>query len=474
MGEEIVSDGFCEADFRAFGQRLAEETASLRRRLDGRQTHDAEPMVGFELEAWLIDHACLPAADNTRLLAELHDPLVVAELARFNVELNGAPQMPRGEGLITLENELARTWHRCQSSAHDLTRALVAIGILPTLREEDLVAENMSEGNRYAALNRQVLVARGGSPLRLDIRGVDRLNIAHPNVLLEAAATSFQVHFQTRAAQLVRAFNASCLISAPMVALAANSPYLFQCELWAESRIPLFEQAVDTSPITGEAPHRVTFGERWLESSAAECFEDNLARFPPLLPRLMDDPAAELHHLRLHNGTIWRWNRPLVSVHDDGSLSLRIEHRVMPAGPSIIDMMANAACYVGLAQALSTQPQAPEATLDFADARDNFYRAAREGLDAGLHWVDGKTVSCRDLILDTLLPLADAGLADLQVSAAVRRRYLGIVQARVASGQTGAHWQRAYVREHGRSFPAMLAAYCERQRSGMPVHEWPI
>ncbi|MEZ5658874.1 MAG: hypothetical protein R3E83_10165 [Burkholderiaceae bacterium] len=474
MGEEIASDGFAQADFQAFGERLADETRLLRQMLDGHKTREAVPMVGFELEAWIIDHAGLPGPDNAKLLARLADPLVVAELARFNLELNGNPQSPRGEGLVTLETELAQTWDRCQAGAHEMSRALVAIGILPTLREDDLNVEHMSEGNRYAALNRQVLDARGGSPLRLDIRGADRLAIAHPNVLLEAAATSFQVHFQTPASQGLRAFNASCLVSAPMVALAANSPYLFQCELWDETRIPLFEQAVDTSPITGEAPHRVTFGEDWLQDSLAECFEDNLERFPPLLPRLLEDPPSQLHHLRLHNGTIWRWNRPLVSVHDDGSVSLRIEHRVLPAGPTIMDMMANAACYVGLAQALSCQDGPPQASLSFASARENFYQAARLGIDARICWPGIGEIDCRRLILDTLLPLADDGLARLQVSAAIRRRYLEVIRARVAGGQTGARWQRAYIREHGRSFPRLLAAYCEHQRSGMPVHEWPV
>lgn len=477
MGEEIRSGGsqaFDHATFTEFGERLDDETRRLARCLAQRPASAAPALVGFELEAWIVDHAGLPVPENQALLDSLADPMVVAELSRFNVELNGQPQSPRGEGLVTLENELAATWARCQAVAHDLSHALVAIGTLPTLREEDLGAENMSAGNRYAALNRQILSARDGRPLRLDIRGDDRLNIAHPNVLLEAAATSFQVHFQMPAERLVRAYNASCLVSAPMVALAANSPYLFQCALWDETRIPLFEQAVDTSPLTGDAPRRVTFGESWLEDGLLECFEDNLSRFPPLLPQLFDEPPEHLHHLRLHNGTIWRWNRPLVAVDDEGAVTLRLEHRVLPAGPTVIDMLANAACYVGLAQALSSLDQPPESRLPFVDARTNFYEAARRGLDAEFRWLDGRVIGCRSLLLDTLLPLADDGLSALGVSAAVRRRYLDVVRARVAGGQTGARWQRAYIHEHGRNFADLLAAYCAHQREGMPVHEWPV
>lgn len=474
MGEEIRSTDFDAADIAAFGERVHAETRLLSERISGPGLRDVPTLVGFELEAWLVDRAGMPAPDNARFLAAMNDPQVVAELARFNVEINGDPQAPHGEGLVTLENELNDTWRRCQDQAHELGDALVAIGILPTLREDDLDAGSISEGNRYTALNQRILESRDGSPLRLDIRGDDRLNIAHPNVLLEAAATSFQVHLQTPPDAFVRAFNAACLLSAPMVALSANSPYLFQCALWDETRIPLFEQAVDTSPITGHAPHRVTFGRDYLRAGAIECFEDNLDRFPPLLALRLDDPPRRLHHLRLHNGTIWRWNRPLVAVHDDDSVSLRIEHRVMAAGPTIIDMIANAACFVGAAHALARRPVPPETQTPFPAARDNFYEAARLGLDARLNWAGRPDTDCRRLILDELLPMADDGLADLRVSAAVRRRYLDIVRARVGSGQTGARWQRAYIREHGRHFPDMLAAYRAHQRSGTPVHEWPV
>ncbi len=474
MGEEIRRLRFTPRDFAAYHDRLLAETRLLGRMLDGGRFDESGHVGGFELEAWLLDHSGYPAPDNERFLARLANPMVVSELSRFNVELNGTPQALRGRALHALEDELAGNWQHCLRAAHELEGTLVAIGILPTIREEDMCLANMSPMNRYYALNEQVLAARCGRPIRLDIRGRERLVLAHPDVMLEAATTSFQVHLQTPASQACRYFNASAILSAPMVAVSANSPFLFQASLWEETRIPLFEQAVDTSDLGHPDDCRVTFGERWLETSVLEVFEDNLRRFAPLLPIAFDSPAGELRHLRLHNGTIWRWNRPLVGFDASGTPHVRVEHRVMPAGPSIVDMMANAALYFGAARVLATRPCAPESDMPFDVARDNFYRAARDGLHAQVRWLDGRTHPVRALLADELVPMARAGLRALGIDEDDIDRYLDVIAARVRTGQNGAAWQRAHVDAHGREFLTLVADYLEHQRSGMPVHEWPV
>jgi hypothetical protein len=472
MGEEVANRRFDAADDEAFRERVLAETRLLGRLLDSGRVADAGHVAGFELEAWLVDRNGFPLPDNERYLAQLASPWVVAELARFNVELNGPPQPLRGRALAQLEADLAGTWRDCVAAAHEHEGTLAAIGILPTVREDDLCLANMSPSNRYFALNERVLAARGGRPIRLDIRGADRLALAHPDVMLEAAATSFQLHLQVPASRAVRYFNASALLSAPMVAVAANSPYLFQAALWDETRIPLFEQAVDTTALGHPDEDRVTFGERWVERSVLEVFEDNVARFPPLLPIAFDEPPDALRHLRLHNGTIWRWNRPLVGFGENGAPHVRIEHRPLPAGPSLPDMIANAAMYYGAVRMLAEQPVAPESLLPFGTVREDFYRAARDGLAARVRWLDGREHAVADLIGDELVPLARRGLAALGVDGEDADRCLATIAARVRTRLNGAAWQRAHVAEHGRDFHALLADYLARQRSGMPVHEW--
>jgi gamma-glutamyl:cysteine ligase YbdK (ATP-grasp superfamily) len=302
--------------------------------------------------------------------------------------------------------------------------------------------------------------------LRVRIDGHDRLELLHEDVMLEAATTSFQVHLQTPLEQAVRHYNAAQILSAPMVALAANSPFLFGKQLWDETRVPLFEQAVDT-----REERRVTFGAGYLEHSPLEGFIDNLRRFPVLLPVAFATGEGRFCHLRLHNGTIWRWNRLLLGL-DDAEPHLRIEHRVMAAGPSIPDMIANAALFLGAAHSLALADIAPETRLPFASARANFYRAARDGLRAQIVWLDGKPIAITTLLREELIPQACAGLDRLGIDPNESRHYLDIIRARLDSGQNGAVWQKTYLARHGRDFVRLTAAYLEHQHSGKPVHEW--
>jgi len=470
MGQEISNIEFSAEDYAVFDARLRQETALLGKMLKSGNFDDQSHVTGFELEAWLLDHNHFPSPINTTFLERINDPLVVPELSRFNIELNGTPQALNGMALSAMEAELSNTWRRCLQVAHDLEATLIMIGTLPTLRNADLCLANISPLKRYYALNEQVLKARGGQPIRLDIQGRERLTVTHHDVMLEAATTSFQVHLQAPIKQFHRYFNASLLLSAPMVAVAANSPFLFETSLWDETRIPLFEQAVNT----GTAEQRVSFGSGYMESAPEICFQENLAHYPVLLPINFNGQADDFQHLRLHNGTIWRWNRPLIGFDTSGTAHLRVEHRVLPAGPSITDMIANAALYLGASYFLANLNTPPEADLSFDAARDNFYLAARDGLDAQLQWLDGKHYKARDLLLDELLPMAEAGLKKLRIAQEDRQHYLDILYSRLRSRQNGAIWQRAYVETHGRDFFRLTAAYLEHQYSGMPVHEWDV
>ncbi|MCB1776457.1 MAG: glutamate--cysteine ligase, partial [Candidatus Competibacteraceae bacterium] len=266
------------------------------------------------------------------------------------------------------------------------------------------------------------------------------------------------------------------LLSAPMVAVAANSPLLFGKRLWEETRIPLFEQAVSLpggTRFNDPTYRRVTFGNGYVRASLLELFTENLTRYPPLLPvDLSVESDQQMPHLCLHNGTIWRWNRPLIGFESDGTPHLRIEHRVMSAGPSIPDTIANAALYYGLAHGLARMLPPVETALDFAQCRANFYAAARDGLRAEIVWLKGQRGSLRQLLLEELLPLARQALLALHLDAADVADYLGLITARVESGRTGANWQQRFLERNGADLEALTLAYLERQQSGRPVHEW--
>ncbi len=469
MGQEIHRIHFDSEDFARFERRLAGETELLGGWLRGGRFCQEGFVGGFELEGWLVDRQFSPAPLNEAYLERLANPLVVPELSIFNVELNGTPQALQGNALALIERELADTWRHCLQVADELDSTLILIGILPTVREADLSLAHISPLNRYRALNAQILKRRGGQPLRVRIEGRERLDLLHEDVMLEAATTSFQVHLQVPAELTARYYNASQILAAPMVAVSANSPFLFERLLWDETRIPLFEQAVDT----GEE-RRVTFGGAYLQESPLEIFADNLRRFPVLLPIEFASEDAQFCHLRLHNGTIWRWNRLLVGADAAGTPHLRIEHRVMPAGPSLADMIANAALYMGAACFLAGQSVPPEAGLPFAAAKDNFYRAARDGLAAEISWLDGRPASLRELLREELIPMARQGLKQLGIDDGESQHYLSIIRNRVDSGQNGAAWQKAFVAKHGRDFFLLTEAYLEHQRGGKPVHEWDV
>lgn len=471
MGEEIRTRNFSREDFVAFHEHLEEETSLLGSLFVNRGLSNREHVAGFELEAWLLDKAGRPYPENETFLRSLKHGLVVPELAKFNIEINGSPTSLQGKAFSRLHDELGATWTKCLNCAQMLGVGLLQIGILPTITADDLSDENMSGLTRYAALNEQALEQRGGEPFRIDISGAERLRRIHHSVLLESAATSFQVHLQVQPGTAAALYNASILASSPCVGVSTNSPVFLGKLLWMESRIPVFEQSVD---VGSKAFKHVTFGSGYVRDSLFEVFEENLKHYKVLIPQCYDVPSSRFAHLRLHNGTIWRWNRPLVGFDYDGVPHLRLEHRVIPAGPSLVDSIANAAFFYGLALNFAEEAEALTECIPFHKARLNFYRAARHGLDANIHWRHGEVVDLRELVLTELLPRARLGLLSQQIPEVEAHEFLGIIEARVEARQTGAHWIRAWLAEHGRDFQALTLAYMERQRHGIPVHQWSI
>jgi len=472
MGQEITDSEFDESAFVEFRRRLDTETKVLRDWLAEGRLQPHERCFGFEIEGWLVDEQGRPAARNQEFLAALDDPLVVPELAQFNFEINSDPASLGPGALDRIHDALLARWRHCETAAYGLSLRPLLTGILPTVRSFDLSLSRMSPLQRYRAINDQVFRLRRGKSIELDIEGVERLAHRHDDVMLEAGATSLQIHVLVDAGEAAKAFNVCKMISAITVGAASNSPFLFGRQLWQETRIPLFEQAVAVG--ASEYTKRVTFGIAYARESIFECFEANRVWYPIILPELMDDPPEKLAHLRLHNGTIWRWNRPLIGFSPDGEPHCRIEHRVVAAGPSPIDAIANTALFLGLFEALMRSPEPLESQLPFAVARDNFYAAARFGLDAGVSWLDGRSGTLAELLSTRLLDTARQGLELAGLQSTEIAHWLGIIRGRVERHMTGADWQVAWVDAHGREFSALVDNYAERQASNMPVHEWSL
>ncbi len=474
MGQEIETTTFTDADRRAFGDRLRGETELLRRWFEEERFVQVEkPTFGLEIEGWLLDRDFMPTPRNEDFLKAAADPLLVEELAQFNFEMNTSVRTLSGRMFHDLEREVRKTWARCRMAGRQTGAYPALFGILPTVRDDMLQPEYISDRNRYRALTEQVLRQRGDAPLRIAIDGRETFELECRHIMLEAACTSIQTHLQVNQADAVRFMNASMIVSAPVVAAAANSPFLYGRALWDETRIPTFERAVRACPDdAGPDAERVSFGSGYVSASMFELFEQNVERFPALLPILFDTPPEKLAHLRLHNGTLWRWNRPIIGFDQEGHPHVRIEHRVMPAGPTIMDIVANAAFYVGLVVHYARADTPPEDLTPFAAARANFYAAAKDGLRADVAWM-GETHALQRLILDRLIPEACDGLARIGVDEADVQRFLtGVMHRRMMTGRTGAEWQRSFIDVHGVNFQALTEAYIENQMSGEPVHEW--
>ena len=475
MGEEIQYSRFNKSDYQQFTSHLKEETDLVKSWFENNTFSSSDLVAGYELEAWLIDEQGIPVAINEHFLKRADNPLLSPELAKFNVELNVDPETLSDKVLSSFETKLDILWQQCTATAQSLDSQILGIGILPTLQDSDLTLDNISLLDRYKALNEQVLRHRNGLEIELNINGEEHLQVNHKDVMLEAAATSLQVHIQVPQDVATRYYNASVLLSAPMVAVSANSPCLFGRRLWQETRIPVFEQAVPTGGYGGAASgpvHRVSFGSDYVRDSLFECFQENFDHFPILLPVHYQTKLNDVRHLRLHNGTIWRWNRPLIGFDSDNTPHLRIEHRVCAAAPTTIDNIANIAFYYGLVHYYATMEEAPERVIPFAEAKDNFYRSAQIGLRHKTRWFSKNTDTLQKIILDKLLIEAETGLYKLGIDQHDCQRYLSIIEQRVIQNRTGSQWQIDFLNTHQDNRTQLTLNYLKNQQTGIPVHEW--
>jgi gamma-glutamyl:cysteine ligase YbdK (ATP-grasp superfamily) len=489
MGHDVKSQEFSRADRTKHREKVRQCLDVFARMLRDAQFDTDDPMTGLEIELNLMDDAGDPAFKNAEALERIADPDFVTELGQFNIEINVPPRLLRGGGLTAYEETLRTSLNNAEAKAAEVGAHMVMIGILPTLAEGHMSLDSFSSNPRYQLLSEQILAARGEDIL-IDIEGVERLRTTADSIIPEAACTSTQLHVQTSPEQFADYWNASQAIAGIQLAVGANSPFLMGRELWRETRIPLFEQATDTRSeelkAQGVRP-RVWFGERWI-TSVFDLFEENVRYFPALLPVTEEeDPLAvleeggipELAELRLHNGTIYRWNRPVYDI-ASGAPHLRVENRVLAAGPTVVDTLANAAFYFGLVRALAESERPLWSQMSFSAAEENFHAAARHGIESSVYWPGVGQVQATELVLRRLLPLAHDGLAAWGVDSAESDRLLGIIEQRCLQGTSGAAWfvDRFHVRyqddDRAQALRGTLLEYAEAMHSNEPVHAWRV
>ena len=489
MGRDIEAIKISGEDRRNYRDKLRRSLDVFARMLRERMFEADPSQVGLEIELNLVDSRGMPSMHNEAVLDAIADPAWATELGQFNIEINVPPRHLEGGSVADLEQEVRASLNTADSHARETGSRLVMIGILPTLQKDDVNESTLSSNARYRVLNEQIFAARG-EDMRIAIDGTEKLLTYADSITPEAACTSVQLHVQVSPDAFARYWNAAQAIASVQVALAANSPFLFGKQLWHETRITLFEQATDTRPDElkqqGVRP-RVWFGERWI-TSVFDLFEENIQFFPALLPICEEeDPLAvldqggcpQLAEMNLHNGTIYRWNRPVYAA-VDGTPHLRVENRVLPAGPSVADVMANAAFYYGLVRFLAEAQRPVWSQMAFATAAENMYTAARHGIDAQLYWPGLGEVPVTELVLRHLLPQAREGLGRWGVDPQQAARLLDIIEQRCITGRTGAAWQIATVAgltegngtERPEALRVMTERYIDHMHTNDPVHTW--
>lgn len=490
MGQHDVFPEQDQASLRRFTRQLLRDVRALEKMLDEEMFESGVRRIGAEQELFLVDRRWQPAPVVEDVLSRTSDPRIVTELMKFNLEFNLDPQHFRGRCLRTMEESIDETMAYVREIAAGTDCEVVMAGILPTITLSDLDLDNMTPSPRYRALNDAISRLRGG-PAELHIRGTDELYIKHDTITLEGCNTSFQTHFQVHPDEFSSLYNVAQTVAAPVLAAATNSPTLFGKRLWRETRIALFQQAVDTRSSNlylREMSPRVHFGTHWVDDSVLEIFKEDISRFRVLLTAgEVDDPfdilkrggVPGLRALQLHNGTVYRWNRVCYGV-TDGHPHFRIENRILPSGPTAVDEVANAALWFGLVSGLAHEYPDIRRVMEFDDAKANFVAAARLGLGSQITWLKGHRVPAHELLCQELLPLAEDGLRASGIDGEDIDRYLGVIRERVESRRTGSQWQidslTAMKNQGTRSerLGAIVAATAKRQKEGRPVHEWPL
>jgi len=490
MGEQNVERVKDEATLQEFMKSLLTEVNALEKMLNSGLIESGVQRIGAEQEMFLIDKAHKPALKAMEILDVVDDDRFTHELGLFNLEANLAPHKFGGNCLRLMEQEAQEVYKKARETAAQFDCDIALVGILPTLAKEDLGLESMVPTSRYYALNDAIRALRG-SKFRFTINGIDQLAFKHDNVMLEACNTSFQVHFQTSPENFAKSYNIAQTVTAPLLAAAVNSPILLGKRLWHETRIAVFEYSIDTRSNVhqerGLKP-RVHFGDRWLENSVTEIFKEDIARFRIVLTTdTEEDPIGmidrgvmpSLKALCLHNGTVYRWNRPCFGVHNNVP-HLRIENRVIPSGPTVLDEIGNAAFFYGMMTGMSNQVEDIRDHLIFEDVKSNFLAAARDGIRAQMNWFNDTHLPVKQLILEQLLPMAREGLQEAGIDQDDIDRYLGVVEERVAMRRTGSRWaleSLELMKDKGtldQRLRCVVGSMVEQQSSGNQISRWKL
>jgi len=493
MGEERVhlASSSSKDQMQYFVRQLLSDVKALEYMLDNNWIESDVKRIGAEQEMCLINKFYKPACTAMDILKEFHPDWLTTELAQFNLEINLSPQSFSENAFTLMETELRMRLSELSKVAAKYDTRILLTGILPTLRKFDLSFDKLTPKERYFALMEALKTLRG-SDYELHIVGIDELILRHDSPLLEACNTSFQVHLQVSPDEYVKMYNIAQAIAGPVLSMAANSPLLFGKRLWHESRIALFQQSIDNRKsrdhLRDRSP-RVTFGRDWLHESILEIYKEDITRFRILLGADIEDDSMEkisqklapkLKALQVHNGTVYRWNRPCYGIGSDGKAHLRIENRVFGAGPTVVDEMANAALWLGLMEGLHESYGDITKLMSFDDAQDNFNKAAKLGIDTEFTWDKDRKVSARALMENELLPIAREGLKRRNINSDDIDKYLGIIEGRVKRHSNGARWiLRTFTKfkketNVDESLTTLTAAIFHNQSQSKPVHEWEI
>lgn len=494
MGEQKVSLVKDDQSMHQFVKKLLKDIQALEYMLENEWFEDNIIRIGAEQEMCMVDTTTYkPAPIAVEALKKMKSfPWVDTELARFNLETNLTPRVFEGSALSALEKENSGNLEKIRGKLKSLNADIFLAGILPTLRKFDLELHNLTPKKRYFALMEAINNERIGDAYELRLMGIDEILVKHDSPLLEACNTSFQVHLQVAPQDFVKFYNIAQALAGPIIAISANSPIVFGKRLWHETRIALFQQALDirtTHDYMRERSPRVNFGSGWLEKSIMEIYKEDIARFRVLLSADVDEDALalieqgqvpKLRALQVHNSTVYRWNRPCYGISDSGKPHLRIENRVLPAGPTVVDEVANAAFWLGAMIGLNNEVEDIRHHISWEDVRDNFAKAAKFGIDSNFTWFKDKKISACDLILEELLPLARKGLESRNIDKGDIDRYLGVIEERAKHHMNGARWQlRAFTKlkkevSRDEALTVMTAAILKNQSEEKPVHTWPM
>jgi CBS domain-containing protein len=488
MGEQNIAEYADEATRQAFMKSLLDEVRALEAMLKKGMLETGVSRIGAEQEMFLVNKARQPTLTALEVLKHLDDERFTHELGLFNIEANLSVQEFHSDCLSRMEAEAQEVYAKARIAAHKCDSEIALVGILPTLTQKDLGLDSMVPTPRYHALNKAVMALRGGD-LQFTINGIDQLTMQHDNLMLEACNTSFQVHFQVSPDDFARLYNIAQTVTGPLLAAAVNSPILLGKRLWHETRISVFEYSVDARSAAHQArglKPRVHFGDHWVDESVTEIFKEDIARFRVLLTtETEDDPLAmveqgiapKLNALCLHNGTVYRWNRACYGVHN-GIPHLRIENRVIPSGPSVIDEIANTAFFVGMMAGMADKYTDVREVITFQDVKANFMAAARDGIRAQMNWFGDTHMPAQELILDELLPLAEHGLNKYGVNEEDIGIYLGVIRDRVATRKNGARWALESLQNmHDRGtedqrMRCLVSNMIDQQSTGRPISDW--